>query len=100
MLRLVCLLVFFMPHVRLFASYEGPTGTVEEDEDTSLAPFSEEEEREELAFTQDEIYAKLEKAYAFDLGPVMPWNRYGLGLLWKAGSALDTLHIGLGDFQI
>lgn len=68
-------------------------------EESTLSPLSDEERSEELAFTQAELQSQLRRAYALDIGPVMPWTRFGLGMLWKAGPSIDAASVGLGDFS-
>ncbi|MBC7661221.1 MAG: hypothetical protein H7249_16105 [Chitinophagaceae bacterium] len=52
-----------------------------------------------LEYSQKERQAQFNGGIALNIGPVMPWSKYGASILWKQWDVIQTFSLGAGNFD-
>lgn len=53
---------------------------------------------EALDFSQKEQQERFDFGVGLNMGPVLPWNKWGLSFLWQQKYGIGSVSVGLGDF--
>lgn len=77
---------------------ETPSEPRESDETEGLSSFLE-DAGEALDFSQREEQERFDFGLGVNLGPILPWTKWGASFLWKGRFGINSFSIGIGDFE-